>query len=184
MAIRSSSSFSHLQPGVFHISLRTHKTQHTQPRGWKNREQTRTWVSSKRRKGAVCYTFPAFCASVSYRERVFERNSHKAHRNADSSPHVGQPGLWVHRPSSSSLLLSSVVCFLLFCSGSFLHSSSPGLIGNLARMPFVWVSRQNRQRDPRTGIHTHRNKYHPSCHSINTCEFLFRYFFVGGGGFP
>ena len=33
--------------------------------------------------------------SVSYRERVFERNSHKVTRNADSSSHVGQPGLWV-----------------------------------------------------------------------------------------
>ena len=42
MAIGSSGGFSHLQPGVFHISLRTHKTQHTQSRGWKKREQTNT----------------------------------------------------------------------------------------------------------------------------------------------
>ena len=33
MAIRSSSGFSRLRPGVFQISFRTHKTQHTQPRG-------------------------------------------------------------------------------------------------------------------------------------------------------
>ena len=37
MAIRLSSGFSHLQPGVFHISLQTHKTQHTYSRGWKKR---------------------------------------------------------------------------------------------------------------------------------------------------
>ena len=32
MAIRSSSGFSHLRPGVFHISLQKHKIQHTQKR--------------------------------------------------------------------------------------------------------------------------------------------------------
>ena len=37
MASWSSSGFSHLRPGVFHISLRTLKTQHTQPRRWKKR---------------------------------------------------------------------------------------------------------------------------------------------------
>ena len=30
---------------------------------------------------------------------------------------------------------------------------------------FVWVSRQNRQRDPLTSTRTHRNECHPSCHS-------------------
>ena len=35
VAIRSSCGFSYLRPGVFHISLRTHKTQYTQPRRWK-----------------------------------------------------------------------------------------------------------------------------------------------------
>ena len=64
MAIRSSSGFSHLRPGVFHISLRTHNPQ---PRGWKKKKnkQSRAWVSSKRKKGEVCDTFLAFCASVS-----------------------------------------------------------------------------------------------------------------------
>ena len=41
MGIRSSSGFFYLRPGVFHISLRTHKTQHTQPRGWKKRTNNR-----------------------------------------------------------------------------------------------------------------------------------------------
>ena len=37
VAIRSSSVFSHLRPGEFHIALQTQKTQHTQLRGWKKR---------------------------------------------------------------------------------------------------------------------------------------------------
>ena len=37
MAIRSSSGYSHLRPGAFHIALQTYKTQYTQPRGWKNK---------------------------------------------------------------------------------------------------------------------------------------------------
>ena len=89
---------------------------------------------------------------------------------------------WVHRPSSYSLLLialfSGLVCSLpwslqfpsldclLFSSGTFLPLSS-GLVGNLTRKPFMWVSHQNRQRDPLTGTHTHtqRNKCHPSHHN-------------------
>ena len=52
--------FSHLRPGVLRISLRTHKTQ---PRGWRKRtnERTRTWVSSKRKKGEVYVTL--LCSS-------------------------------------------------------------------------------------------------------------------------
>ena len=37
MAIQSSSGFSNLRPGAFHISLQANKTQHTQLRGWKKR---------------------------------------------------------------------------------------------------------------------------------------------------
>ena len=61
----------------------------------------------------------AFCASVDYRKRVFERNSHKVTRNAESSSHVGQPRLWVHRlllqlSSADCLVLStSLFCLLL-----------------------------------------------------------------------
>ena len=57
MAIRSSSGFSHLRSGEFHISLRTRKTQHTQPRRWKKREQTWTWVCYKCKKEEVCDSF-------------------------------------------------------------------------------------------------------------------------------
>ena len=54
MAIRSlSSSFSHLRSGAFHIALKTHKTQHTQPRGWKKRRTNKHglgWAPSTRRE--------------------------------------------------------------------------------------------------------------------------------------
>ena len=46
MAIQSSSGFSHLQPRVFHIALQTHKTQHTQPRGWKKRRTNKHGLGS------------------------------------------------------------------------------------------------------------------------------------------
>ena len=48
---------------VFHISLRICKTQ---PRRWKKRRtKSWAWISPKRKKGEVCDTFLAFCASVS-----------------------------------------------------------------------------------------------------------------------
>ena len=142
--------------------------------GGKEKTQSRTWVSSKRKKGEVCDTFLAFCASVGYCERVFERNSHKVTRNADSSSHVDQPGLWVHTSEQSTfpqLLLNALSCRLprslvsysLSLSGTFIPSFSSGL----SRKLFVWVSRQNRQRDPLSDTHTHRNECHPSRHNNN-----------------
>ena len=99
--------------------------------------------------------------SVSYRERIFKRNSHKATRNADSSSHVGQPNLSpqllavafllliiVLPPSTDWLiLLTSLFCLLRCFPWDLPFSSSSGLVGNLARKPFGWVSRQNRQRE-------------------------------------
>ena len=149
----------------------------------KNNKQIQTWVSSKRKKGEVCDTFLAFCASVGYRESVFGPNSHTPTRNADSSSHVGQPSLWSTGPCN--YLLSSLdFCWLLSpadcpcsidCSvlstalvslalGPYLPSSSSGLVDNLARTPFAWFSRQNRQRDPLTGTHwyPHPHKLMPS----------------------
>ena len=79
MASDSSSGFSHLWPGVFHISLQIRKAQ---SRGWKKRtnEQTQTWVSSKRKKwGSLCETFCTFCVSVSKRERVLEQKLSQSH---------------------------------------------------------------------------------------------------------
>ena len=51
MAIWLSSGFSHLRPGVFHISLQTHKTQYTQLRGWKKRTNNhRLWIAPSARR--------------------------------------------------------------------------------------------------------------------------------------
>ena len=56
-----------------------------------------------------------------------------------------------------------LLCPTLISWLTFLPLSSSGLVGDLARKPFVWASRQNRQRDPMTHTHTHRYECHPSC---------------------
>ena len=53
MAIRSSRGVSHFRPRVFHISLRTHKTQHTQPRGRKENKHGLVLAPSARREKFV-----------------------------------------------------------------------------------------------------------------------------------
>ena len=73
----------------------------------------------------------AFCASVSYRELVFERNSHKVTRNANSCSHVGFTRLllsafscwlpwsvqlcWLVSPADCPVLSIALVC-AFFCS--------------------------------------------------------------------
>ena len=75
-------------------------------------------------------------------------------------------------------LLSSVDCLVLstdLVSSAFfsvlprifLPSSSPGLVGDLAHKPFVWVSRQNRQRNVLAGTYPQSHSECPtSCHII------------------
>ena len=167
--------FSHLRPGALHISLRTHKTQ---PRGWKKRinEQRRTWVSSKRKKSEfvtlLCCS-PCICrlsrACIGAKpESAFLVA--KATRNADSS--LDCPVL------STGLFYSLLLTVLFLCqlarsvfSGTFLPSSTSNLAGDLALRPFVWVSRQNRQKDSQTNTHTNRNECYPSCHTIPSADF-------------
>ena len=162
MAIRLSSGFPHLQARVFHTSLKTHKTQDTQPRGWKKRTNNHGLGLAPSARWEEFVTFLESCASLSYREHAFERNSHPATRNADSYSHVGQPSLLVHRPKQSPfsdcrLSPTSVDCSLLLtalfyqipCStlGPCLPSSFSSLVGDLGHKCFVWVSRQNRQKN-------------------------------------
>ena len=99
MAIWLSSGFSHLQPGAFYIALQTHKTQHRQPRGWKKRRTNKhgLGLAPSTRREKFGHFSVVFCASVGYHECVSKQNSHTATRNTDSSSHIGQPGLWVHR---------------------------------------------------------------------------------------
>ena len=148
------------------------------PRGWekKNKRTIWTWVSSKRKKGSlfspcICRLSPA-C--------IFRETSTKATSHADISRWLTRP---LCRSSGLSSRLSdfcwlpSLLCLhpllppsadccqlpfsvflrqLTFCPFSDLpflvHFRSRG--GYLAQ-PFEWVSRQSRQRDSLTGVHTH-----------------------------
>ena len=150
--------------------------------GRKKNKQEWTWVSSKRKKGDVFDTFLALLCICGYRERVSERNSHTIIRNADWSSRAGRPGLWVHKSKlhlqqfPRRLSLTAANSSLFTALGTCLSSSSSGLVGNLARKPFVWVSRQNRQRNPLTGAYPHphpqpQNVCPPLCFSIICVKF-------------
>ena len=67
-------------------------------------------------------------------------------------------------PSLDCYLMPTVIFCSLLLTPSSLVPSFPrpsGLVGDLVCWPFVWVSRQNRQRDSVTGTHIHKNGYHP-----------------------
>ena len=122
-------------------------------------------------------------------------NSQKATSNADLTSRVGQPNLCRSTGLSSRLsdFCSSLFSVLLLSPVSFyspLSSSAPfyGLpssifsriflsssTSGLAHRSFVWVSRQNRQRDRLTGTHTHQHNECPtSCHILLLMDCLFR----------
>ena len=58
------------------------------------------------------------------------------------------------------------------CLGPCLSSSSSGLVGNLVRKHFVWVSRQSRQRNPLTGVHPHLQKRMPLHYATNVIRIV------------
>ena len=89
---------------------------------------------------------------------------------------------WPTRPLSPQTLAPALFrwlpcwlpCSVLFCwlvssvlPGTFLPLSSRGLVGNLVCTPFVWVSRQNQQRDPLIGTHQHP---HPHNECLTSCH--------------
>ena len=176
MAIRSSSGFSHLRPGIFHISLRTHNI-HNREGGGKENKQTWTWVSSKRKKGEVCNTFVLLSVHLWASTSMY---SNEIPAKPPGTLTLSRWPTWPLGPQvlavtctllltslfywlPSSVLLSAFFCSVLWPCLPYLSS---GLVGNLARKPFVCVSRQNRQRGLLSGTysHTHRNECHPSCH--------------------
>ena len=66
--------------------------------------------------------------------------------------------------SGRHLSLTVANSYLLTVLGPCLSSSSSGLVGNV----FVWVSRQNTQKNPLTGAHPHphpQNECLPLCHT-------------------
>ena len=146
-------------------------------------KQTRAWVSSKCKRGKSD-TFYAFCEltwACTQAKTLTKPLAMLTYLLTLVHPaFVGQQVLtatfltsvdW--SPLCPTHLLTDLFCRQvssgLFCwlcpsldwplqlGPSFLHPS--GLLGDLAHRPFVWVSRQNRQRDSLTG--THRN----GCHS-------------------
>ena len=120
--------------------------------------------STERR--SLCDTFVQLSVHLQAITGVyFAQNLHKATRNADSSLDcpasiLSQPPsadcvlLWTS--ISSRLFSSSLLCQLTpsVFPGTFLPSPTTGL----AHRPFVWVSRQNRQRDPLSGTNTNGNE--------------------------
>ena len=127
----------------------------------KKDKQSWSWVNSKHKKGGVCDTFVQLSEHLQAIACVYS-----------SEIPTKSPGMLTHRltlanpasetthPSSRLLtaLLSPLLCFASFSvlsSGTFLLSSSFGLVGNIARNPFVWVLRQNRQRNLLALTHTH-----------------------------
>ena len=113
MAIRSSSGFSHHRSGVFRISLRTHKTQHTQPRGWKKREQTNTDLGYlQAQEGRRLWYFPSIlsiCGLACIRAKFPQ--SHKECWLIFSG--------WPTRPWVPTSLQSPTLSNWLPCSASF-----------------------------------------------------------------
>ena len=78
--------------------------------------------------------------------------------------------------SNPRLPPTSVDCPLLLTPlGLCLSSSFSGLIGNLARKPFVWVSPQNRQRNPQTGTHLPLHPQNECTHIVPQSSLLFNF---------
>ena len=81
IAIWSSSGFFHLRPGAFHIVLQTHKTQYTQPKGWRKRKTNKHWLglASRREKfvtllcGFLCIWLSRACIRVNFQHSHQER---------------------------------------------------------------------------------------------------------------
>ena len=147
-------------------------------------------------EGSLWHFCAAFREFAGYRGRVFTQNFEKASRthflalvnpasvgqqvlvaaflnSVDWSPLCPTLISWLTCSVDWSLLLPSADCPSLF-SGTFLPSSSSGLVGDLTHKTFVWVSRQNRQRDCLTGTLTHpHNECPTSCHTNTLRKILY-----------
>ena len=165
MAIQSSSGFSLLWPGSFHMFYKyiTNIIYITET-GRKKNKQARTWIGPNRKKGEI-WGFFWHSVFLCCHERVLEQNSYSDTRKADSSSCADRPGLWLHK---SKLLLQQLPLsdrclyvtvgnspLLLTALGPCLYSSCSSLLGNITRKLFVWASHQSRQRDPLTSAHPH-----------------------------
>ena len=169
----SSNCFSQLQPGVFHISLRTHKTQHIQPRGRKKRTNNHGLG----------------LAPSTIREKSVTLSKHSVRQWANASVYSGEipwkpPEMLTHlltlaNPASQSTgssscsllptamfssLVSSVFWLLLTLVPSFLR---PFLVSwEISRASLLCGFHAKTDKGVRwlALTHTHRNECHPSCH--------------------
>ena len=150
---------------------RTKQNIHNREGGSKENKQTRSWASSKCKKGDfVTLLCSSPCIASVYSSEIPTKSPGMLMLTALScrlpcSVHFSVlhlsldcrlPPTFVRYP-----FLSTDLFFLLTDSGTFLPSYSSGLVGDLARKPFVWVSRQNRQRNLLTGTYPHPQKWMP-----------------------
>ena len=150
----------------------------------KKDKQARTWVSPKRKKGEVLALFW---------HSVFHRLSRACTRT--KVPHSYQERwlillhwlIWLldsqvptprfnsRLPSERRLSLTVDNSYPLTALRPCFSLSSSSLVGDNARKPFAWVSRQNRQRSPLAGAHPHAQKEcPPSWHRFEIRDFLFQ----------
>ena len=157
MTIRSSCGFSHFRPRVFLIFYGHTKLTYTTERAEEKRTNKHGLglAPSARRKKFVTLSgsFQCICGLARAWVRARFPQGHLERwlilsRSADC------PVL------PNSVLSTGFFCYALFCPalGPCLPSSSSGRMGDLVCKHFVWVSRQNRQRDPLIGTHTHTNR--------------------------
>ena len=190
MAIRSSSVFSHLRPRVFHISFQTHKAQHTESRGWKKRRTNNHglgFAPSARREKFMTLLRSFLCICELSRVCIRAKFPQSHQERCLISLH------WLIRPLGAQVqavaflntlasldlcwLLSPADCLLLFCSGTLPSFVFFRLVGDLARKAFVWVSRQNKQRNL-TGTHpthTHKNECPTSWHNVQNQDISWKF---------
>ena len=142
--------------------------------GRKKNKRALTWVCPKHKKG-VLTLFWHFCASLAivsvYPNKIpTQLPGTLTHPLAQSVLASGSPGpnSSLQQPPLSDRHLSLTVAnsSLLTALGPYFSSFSSGLVGNLSRKPFLWVSRR---RNPLTGVHPHphlQNECPLLCHTI------------------
>ena len=186
MAIQSSTGSSHLRPGAFHMFYKYTTDMTYITKSWrKKNKQAWTWVSSKHKKGEVLALFWYSVAIMSvYPNKIpiqLPGTLALPLVLADLASGLTSPNSLLQQPPLSNCHLSLAVAnsCLFTALEPCLSSFSSGLVGNLMHKPFVWVSLQNRQRNPLTGTHP-QNKCPPLGHiiMITICIILFYFSFL------
>ena len=128
--------------------------------GKKKNKQARTWVSPKRKKGEVLALFRHSVAIM-----LVHPNKIPTQLPGLLTHPLTLADLFQQLPLSEHCLSLTVAnSYLLIALRPCLSLSFSDRIGNLVHKPFVWVSRQNRRRNPLTSTHPHpQNECPPLC---------------------